>query len=110
MSPNNICVCGHFAGRHFGWTDGCSYHKGCRDVVLPTPDYTCYCDNFKEYHRNPTNMLCKCGHTKEDHEITHEVAGACSRYEDDFTFCGCSVFVLDNLSYIEYLAKQKGLV
>ena len=59
--------------------------------------------------------ICICGHSKKDHFIgtvytTHwqEIGEICGHiYNGD---CKCRNFKLDNLTYIEDLAREKGLL
>jgi hypothetical protein len=52
--------------------------------------------------------FCICGHLKKDHDLVAEYMRLC--WGDVNRKCPCRNFKLDNLSYIEQLAKQKGLI
>jgi hypothetical protein len=53
------------------------------------------------------DIICRCGHFGhfDDFYPLELIAGTCA-----VTICPCKKYVPDNLSYIEKLAKEKGLV
>jgi hypothetical protein len=62
-----------------------------------------------------SNLQCKCGHEREMHmsAFLRRPIGCTVHIFDDainVTGCFCTGFKLDNLSYIEKLAKERGLV
>ena len=66
---------------------------------------------------NKFDIPCKCGHLKKEHiEETHIHHAQCEKcFDDSFDdsddiFPWLHPFQSDNLSYIEKLAEQKGLV
>jgi hypothetical protein len=59
---------------------------------------------------NDPHILCLCGHLKYTHMGNISCASLVKLAPDWFTSCQCSKFTLDNLSYIEDLAKEKGLI
>lgn len=55
---------------------------------------------------------CTCGHSYERHAV-YAYDGACAAWEDYIDpsdRCMCGRFKLDNLSYIEKLAKERNLI
>jgi hypothetical protein len=67
------------------------------------------------------DILCKCGHAKKDHErFSNEYCFGCwskrwsekyaHKFHDELDFKFCRQYVPDNLTHIEYLAKEKGLI
>jgi hypothetical protein len=60
--------------------------------------------------------VCRCGHTKEFHTLRYVgTKSACAKIlridENQYIeWCQCHRFVLDNLYYIERLAKERKLI
>jgi hypothetical protein len=77
------------------------------------------------------SITCKCGHNKKEHKVPH-IPKHSHTYSDEYFVidacfagklaynkngikfreweCACNQYIPDNLTHIEVLAKQKGLV
>ena len=57
-------------------------------------------------------VLCVCGHIRVSHncyiDFCEQFLGQSGIFEEQY--CKCQKFKLDNLSYIEQLAKEKNLI
>lgn len=54
---------------------------------------------------------CKCGHIKNFHQYSPDARHVvCWGQAGPREFCSCLKFKLDNLSFVEELAKEKNLI
>lgn len=57
------------------------------------------------------DIICKCGHNKKVHEhLRGNFVCLCVGPYTSINDCPCFEYVPDNLSHIENLAKEKGLI
>ena len=63
---------------------------------------------MKKYTMKSFAQLCMCGHIKLGHTYKDGHWGI--NQKDEYRKCPCENFILDNLEYIEALAKERNLI
>lgn len=100
------CICGHTRGRHFYEPDtSCRVNR-------------CNCEKYElnaQEHLDATDP-CICGHWKGEHVFFHynkpiiKNRFCFAKKQNNWHYCNCNDFKLDNLTLIEKLAKEKNLI